>query len=154
MRALGIDFGEKRIGLAISDPEARYALPWQVLERTTDRRAAYQIASLAQQEGIDLLVLGEPRHHGAIDPNSRCRSFGTKLQKASRLPVIFVDESLTTVAATDLLGAAGLDLEGVTDERGRRRARNEGRRDQTAAQLILQEALDRGLLSEGERDPK
>src|SRR5436305_771317 len=60
MRFLGIDFGEKRIGLAISDPAGRLALPLTTLERRNDRSALRQIAEIAQREGVERLVLGVP----------------------------------------------------------------------------------------------
>ncbi len=130
MRALGIDFGERRIGLAISDPEGRYALPKGTLERQTDRRAVYAIAELARREEVEVLVLGEPRAPDGSEHEAgeRIRRFGAKLERAARLPVVFVDETLTTVAAAERLGAAGHDA---------------GRRDAVAAQILLQEALDR-----------
>ncbi len=132
MRALGIDFGERRIGLALSDADGRWALPWRVIERRTDRRAIYRIADLARQEGIELLVVGEPRGlDGIAGPAAeRARRFGERLAAVTGLPVRWVDEALTTVEARERLRAAGRD------------ARQ--RRDAVAAQILLQEALDQG----------
>ena len=141
MRALGIDFGERRIGLAISDAEGRWALPLATIERQTDRRAAYQIAELARQEQVDFLVLGEPRGLDGIagDAVHRVRRFGVRLGKASGLPIRWINEALTTVEATQRLAAAGRDSRG-----------SEARRDAVAAQILLQEALDLvGLGQEG-----
>ncbi len=131
MRALGIDFGEKRIGLALSDAEGRWALPWKAIERRTDRRAVYQIADLARQEGIGLLVIGEPREldGSAGAAVERVRRFGERLARVTGLPLSWVDETLTTVEAIERLRAGGLD--------------QPGRRDAVAAQILLQEALDR-----------
>ena len=133
-RALGVDFGEKRIGLAVSDAEGRWALPLATLERRTDRRAAHQIADLAKREAVSLLVLGEPLGPGgeAGEAARRVRRFGERLARITGLPVRWVDETLTTVEATERLRAAGLD----------RRDREE-LRDAVAAQILLQEALDR-----------
>ncbi|MCP4662624.1 MAG: Holliday junction resolvase RuvX, partial [bacterium] len=80
MRALGIDFGEKRIGLAVSDPEGRWAMPLATIERETDRRAAYRIAEIARREGVGLLVVGEPLGlDGRPGPASaRVRRFGER----------------------------------------------------------------------------
>ncbi len=137
LRALGIDFGEKRIGLALSDAEGRWALPHATLERQTDRRAAYRIADLARREGVELLVLGEPLAPGgaAGEAARRVRRFGQRLSRASGLPIVWVDETLTTVEAAHRLRAAGLD-----------RPRQRHRRDAVAAQILLQEVLDRGDL--------
>ncbi len=136
MRALGIDFGERRIGLALSDADGRWALPWQVIERRTDRRAIYQIADLARQEGISLLVVGEPRNlDGTAGPAvERVRRFGERLARVTGLPLAWVDETLTTVEARERLRAVGRDAR--------------GRRDAVAAQILLQEALDRGMAAE------
>jgi putative Holliday junction resolvase len=132
MRALGIDFGERRIGLALSDADGRWAVPWRVIERRTDRRAIYRIADLARQEGISLLVVGEPRGLGGVagPAAERVRRFGERLARVTGLPVRWVDETLTTVEARERLRAAGGD--------GR-----DGQRDAVAAQILLQEGLDR-----------
>ncbi len=131
MRVLGIDFGERRIGLAISDPEGRWAMPLATLERTTDRRAAYEIAALVRREEVRRLVLGEPRDPSSGAPQAlvkRIRRFGARLERITGLPVSFRDECMTTVEASDRLAAAGLD--GGTHL------------DAHAAQVILQEALE------------
>ncbi len=143
-RALGIDFGERRIGLALSDPEGRYALPFKTVERETDRRAIHRLAAIARQESVELLVLGEPLGlNGKAGPNAlRARRFGERLAKVTGLPIRFVNEALTTVEAT-----ARLDHR-RQPAGGRRRQLADGRdhrtdhRDEVAAQIILQEALD------------
>ncbi|HVG06415.1 MAG TPA: Holliday junction resolvase RuvX [Thermoanaerobaculia bacterium] len=133
MRSLGIDFGERRIGLAISDPEGRMALPLTTLERRNDRSAVRAIAEIARREGIGRLVLGEPvgldgqRGEAA----ERVRRFGDRLAGITGLPVRLVNESLTTVEAQERLRAAGFDPR-----------REPERIDAVAAQILLQEALD------------
>ena len=141
MRALGIDFGERRIGLAVSDAEGRLAVPLGVIARRTDRQAAYAIAALAREEEVEVIVLGEPRGFDGTDEESadRVRRFGKRVSKAAGLPLCFVDEALTTVEASERLRAAGLD----------RRDRPE-LRDAVAAQIILQQALDEELVGERE----
>lgn len=136
MRTLGIDFGERRIGLAVSDPRGRVAVPFDTIERQTDRRAAYRIADLVKQEDIEVLVLGEPKsllgeRGEAVE---RVHRFGQRLVRITGLPLYWVDEALTTVEATERLQQAGLD-----------RRDDPGRRDALAAQIILQEALDRRI---------
>jgi putative Holliday junction resolvase len=135
LRALGIDFGEKRIGLAISDPEGRIALPLTTLERRNDRSAVRQIAEIARSEGVVRLVLGEPVGlDGVRGPAAeRVRRFGEKLAEVSGLPLELVGEALTTVEAGERLRQAGIDPR-----------REPGRIDAVAAQILLQEALDRG----------
>jgi putative Holliday junction resolvase len=135
MRCLGIDFGEKRIGLAISDPDGRLAVPLTTLERRNDRSALRQIAEIARQEGIERLVLGEPvdlfGRRGAVA--ERVRRFAARLAELTGLPVALVDEALTSVEAARRLRQAGVDPR-----------REPGRIDAVAAQILLQDALDRG----------
>lgn len=135
MRALGIDFGERRIGLAISDPAGGYALPWKVLERANDRAAIEAIAALAAEEGIELLVVGEPRRPADGTAGSaalRVRRFGARLARRTALPLEWVDETLTSRAAAARLA-----------ETGGRSAARRAQLDAVAAQILLQEALDR-----------
>jgi putative Holliday junction resolvase len=140
-RALGIDFGERRIGLALSDPEGRLALPFGTIERDTDRRAVYRIAEIARREGVGRLVLGEPLGlDGTVgEAAQRVHAFGRKLEKATGLPLLWVNEALTTVEATERLREAGLD-----------RRDRPGRRDAVAAQILLQEVLERPTEDTGE----
>jgi len=134
LRTLGIDFGERRIGLAISDPEGRLALPLTTVERESDRAAVARIAEIAGREAVDRLVMGEPvsvdGHRG--EAVERVRRFGEKLAARTGLPLTFVGETLTTVEAAARLRAAGIDPR-----------REPGRLDAVAAQILLQEALDR-----------
>ncbi len=140
MRALGIDFGERRIGLAISDPAGRWALPLDSLERRDDASAIRAIAALAAEEGIGRIVVGEPlRADGSVGSAARrARSFAARLARETGLPVETIDESLTSREADRRLAEAGV-----------RRDRRAGRRDALAAQLLLQEALDRDPPADG-----
>jgi putative Holliday junction resolvase len=134
MRWLGVDFGERRIGLAISDEAGRIALPHSTLRRTSDRQAARAIAELARREAVGRLVVGEPRRLDgtAGEAALRTRRFATRLAAETGLPCDLLDEALTSVAAAERLREAG------TDPR-----RHPERLDAVAAQLLLQEALDR-----------
>lgn len=144
-RALGIDFGEKRIGLAVSDPEGRWALPLTTLERQTDRRAAYAIANIARTEEVQVLVLGEPLGDGGEvgEAALRIRRFGERLRRAARMPVVRVDERLTTIEASERLRQAGLE----SRTRPREAKKQDAKRDTVAAQILLQEALDQGSVA-------
>src|SRR6476659_9520190 len=137
MRALGIDFGERRIGLAISDPEGRVAVPLATLERETDRKAIGRIAEIAGREGVARLVVGEPVGlAGERGPAARrARAFAARLAERTGLPCELVDEALTSVAARERLAAAGADLG--------RGSPDLARIDAVAAQILLQDALDR-----------
>ena len=134
MRALGIDFGERRIGVAISDPEGTYALPSETLARSDDASALAAIAAIAHREQVAWIVVGEPlRSDGSAGPPAvRARRFAARLGALCGLPVETIDETLTSREADHRLREAG-----VAPEKRRER------RDALAAQLLLQEALDR-----------
>jgi len=134
VRILGIDFGARRIGIAISDEDGRVAVPHSTLERRSDAAAARAIAELARREGVGALVVGEPVNlDGTRGPAAeRARAFAARLAAASALPCDLVNESLTTVEAAQRLREAGVDPR-----------RDPGRLDAVAAQILLQEALDR-----------
>lgn len=134
MKALGIDFGEKRIGLALSDPAGRFAVPLGTFPRSNDRQAASQIAALAREHGVELLVLGEPVNMDGSSHASaeRIARFRRRLTDRTGLEVVLSEETLTSVAAAEHLREAGVDP-----------AKHPERIDAVAAQLLLQQALDR-----------
>ncbi len=134
MRTLGIDFGERRIGLALSDPEGRVALPHDTLERGNDRTALRRIRTIVERESVGRLVVGEPVNlDGSRGPAAeRTRRFADKLAAATGLPCEMIDEALTSVEAVERLRAAGVDTR-----------RHPERVDAMAAQILLQQALDR-----------
>jgi len=131
-RLLAVDFGEKRIGLAISEGEL--ALPLLTVRRTSDDDAVATIAGIARDEGVTGLVVGEPKRLDgtAGEAAARARNFARKLAAATRLPCALVDEALSSHAAEARLREAGVDPR-----------RHPERVDQVAAQLLLEEALRR-----------
>jgi putative holliday junction resolvase len=131
-RILAIDLGERRVGLAVSDPEGRLALPLATLARRGDRQLVAEVAALARRERVDELVVGEPRRlDGTIGPAAeRARQLAARLQAATGLPCTLVDEALTSHAAVERLREAGIDPR-----------RHPERIDQVAAQILLEEAL-------------
>ena len=139
MRVLGIDFGEVRIGIAISDPAGKLAVPLTTLSRVSDRDAIAQIQAIVTRENIERLVLGEPRNmDGSVgDAAHRVRSFRRKLEDQIPLPCDLVDETLTSVEARERLRDAGVDP---------RRAKE--RIDQVAAQILLEQYLASGSRGE------
>jgi putative Holliday junction resolvase len=130
---MGIDFGEKRIGMALSDPQGRVAVSLPTLERTSDRGAVVEIAEIARREAVELLVVGEPRNldGGRGQAAERVARFARKLASATGLEVRMIDEALTSHEAEGQLREAGIDFR-----------RHPERVDALAAQILLQEALD------------
>ncbi len=133
MRYLGIDFGERRIGLAISDAAGRVALPLRTLTRRSDEQAVAEILAIAEREEVEALVVGEPRRldGAAGTAAARAGAFAAKLAAATALPCERVDEALTSVEAAARMREAGLDPR-----------RYRGGLDAIAAQILLQDALD------------
>jgi putative Holliday junction resolvase len=131
-RLLAIDFGERRIGLAISS--GSLALPLATLRRTSDEEAVAAIATLVREEGVAELVLGEPlRADGSRgDAARRVHRFAERLAGATGLPITLLDETLTSREAEARLREAGVDPR-----------RHRERVDQLAAQVLLEEALSR-----------
>ncbi|HYI60841.1 MAG TPA: Holliday junction resolvase RuvX [Acidimicrobiales bacterium] len=136
MRALGIDPGTVRVGLALSDPEGRLASPYEVLERTRDRpRLVRDIARIVAEEEVEVVVVGYPLSlDGSEGPAARSAVDEARAVAAAvAVPVVLHDERFTTVTAHRLLAEAGLD------ERARRRVV-----DRAAAAVLLQAWLDGG----------
>jgi putative Holliday junction resolvase len=134
-RLLGIDFGVKRVGLAISDPDRRISSPLAVYQRqTTERDSAYFLEVVNDWE-IDKLVLGMPLHTSGQSglKVQQTRSFAGWLAKVTQRPIVFWDERFTTSQAHERLKSAGV-----------RASQRKGRIDSIAAQILLQDYLDEG----------
>ena len=133
-RALGIDLGERRIGVAVSDGEGRLATPLTVIERSGSTKGDHrQIADLVAEYEAGVVVVGLPLSlDGTAGPAARgAESEVQQLDTALDVPVLTHDERLTTVIAERALAESGLS------ERARRK-----RVDMVAASVILQGWLD------------
>jgi putative Holliday junction resolvase len=147
MRVLALDVGERRIGLAISDPDGRLAVPLETLERRDETADLRALADLVDREDVQMVVVGLPLSlDGSVGPQAaRTQEFAARLAKAVSRPLETWDERLSTVAAERSLAGAG-----PSDRRGRgrpgeRRAsrrRPRGAADALAATIILQSFLD------------
>jgi len=133
MRALGVDFGERRVGVAVSDPTGLVASPWGILERTSDAGVADRVASLILELSVDLIVLGLPLDtRGEEGPQARrVRRFGELLARRTDAPVVYWDESFSSADAAQLRRL-----------RGARRAERARPVDDIAAAMLLQSYLD------------
>lgn len=132
MRYLGVDPGEKRIGLAISDPDGTIAVPLRVIE-TSGSQGIANVAAIAQSEAVDAIVVGLPLSlDGSQGPQAkRALRFGRRLATSSGLAVVFWDESFSSVEADRRMIDAGLS-----------RRHRDRRRDAAAAAIMLQDYLD------------
>jgi putative Holliday junction resolvase len=134
-RVLGLDFGTRRVGAALSDPRRSIATPLEVYARSTPARDAAHYRELVREEDIDRIVIGLPLHTGGGEGESAtlARAWGAWLAEQINLPVVFYDERYTTVHAEDVLRSQGLRLKD-----------RKARRDTLAAQILLQSYLDAG----------
>ncbi|MFW6051563.1 MAG: Holliday junction resolvase RuvX [Myxococcota bacterium] len=142
MRRLGVDPGERRVGLAVADDDVGVAVPLRTVPGGA--RAVREVKRAAEEEGAEALVVGLPLRLDGSEGTAarRARRFGDAIARETGLPVEWWDERLTTVAAERSLAAAGV--------RGRDRRRVV---DQSAAALVLQAYLDaRRDPSEDEED--
>jgi len=135
MRALGIDLGSKRIGIAVSDSEGRVATPIDTVHRSGDVASDHRaIGALAREWEVGVLVVGLPLSlDGTEGPAATAaRGEAKRLAASLLLPTELYDERLTTVTAEQRLREQGLD------GKARRRVV-----DQVAASILLQSWLDR-----------
>ena len=131
---IGLDLGTQTIGVAISDPQWRFAHPRPVLKRVKFSRDAAQLGELIRQEDVAAIILGLPLNmDGSEGPRAQAtRAFARNFDRLHSLPIAFWDERLSTVAAERTL----IDMN-VS------RAKRSERIDSAAAAFILQGALDR-----------
>ena len=143
-RVLGIDAGERRVGLALSDELHLLASPFAIIRR--DRGLALvmeQIAGIAKREGVVQVVVGLPLNEdGTVGRQARrAVAFANIVRKALGLPVALWDERLSTVEAEARVRAVG---------RSTRRSRETRELDAYAAAVILQDYLDAQGRDQGE----
>lgn len=134
MRALGVDVGERRIGLAISDASGLIASPLEVLVLAEGDDPVDRVLERAREVGAECIVIGMPidlRGQEGVAAQ-RMNEFVRRLQASSELPVETSDERMTSAVAARSMQEAGLS------ERDRR-----GQMDKVAAALMLQTWLDR-----------
>jgi putative Holliday junction resolvase len=135
VRALGLDLGDRRIGVAVSDSDRRVATPIETITRGRDHTVDHGVvAALIEEWEAGVVVVGVPFSlDGSVGPAAQKVLVEVdELARALVIPVETVDERFTTVTATDQLRAGGL--------KGRDRAKVI---DQTAAAVLLQAWLDR-----------
>jgi len=141
MRVLGIDLGSRRIGLALSDPDATISSPLDVLERRGAKRDLAALAALVTEHEVGRIVVGLPIHmNGRRGPEAEAAErFAATLHTATGLTVDLIDERWTTVEAERALREMGM-----TGKRGRKRKQHV---DAVAASLLLRAYLDRERLA-------
>ena len=133
MRVLAVDHGEKRIGLAVSDPTATIASPLTVIKHVSRTMDAAQVANLAEEIDVSLIVIGQSFDEEGL-PNlagRRAAKFAEALREQTQIPIVLWDESFSTQ-----------DARATRIELGVSRKKRAGHQDSLAAVVILQSYLE------------
>lgn len=143
MRTLAIDLGSRRVGLALSDEGGKLASPYDVLFVSNPDHARAEILAVIAREGVERVVVGLPLNmDDSIGPAARdAISWAGALGRDARLPILFIDERLSSFAAEQSLIDRKRGGERIT------RRQKKQRLDALAACAFLQEFL------EGKRQP-
>ena len=141
MRVMGLDVGDRRIGVAVSDELSLFAHGLQVLERRGLAADLQALSRVIDDKDVGRIVVGMPRNmNGSYGPQAeKTAAFIRSLETACSLPCVAWDERLTTRQAERVLIAAD-----------QRRSKRKAVRDKLAAQLILQNYLDHQHLTAGD----
>ena len=134
MRILGIDMGEKRIGLALSDPLGYTAQGLKTIQVKNPEEICDKLMNVIKEKKVELLLFGLPRNmNGTIGSQAKkVQEYAQRLKSLSQLPVDFEDERLSTVSAEQVLLMADQS-----------RAKRKKAIDRLSAVIILQSYLDR-----------
>ena len=136
MRLLALDFGERRIGVAVTDPTLTIASPLTTLTRRFGRRPPWaDIEQIVREREVAEIVVGLPFSLDGSESEwtLKVREFARKLGERTGLPVHLIDERLTSVQAEEVVRQSGLS---------KSKREEKGRIDSTAAALILRSYLD------------
>ena len=133
MRILAVDHGEKRIGLALSDPTATIASPLTVIKHTSRLMDAAQVANIASENGVALIIIGQSFDEDGNPSLSgkRAANFAKVLKEQTDIPIELVDESFSTN-----------DAQRTVIEMGMSRKRRKGHHDSLAAVMILRSYIE------------
>ena len=132
-RIMGIDFGEKRIGIALSDPFRLFAYPFKTL--SNDSKFWTEIGTIIKEKNVTKILLGLPSSSGTSSNTLRNKveKFKADIEKKLKISVLFWDEEFTSAIAKEKV------LESVTKKAKRR---DKSLLDSISAAIILQEFLD------------
>ena len=133
-RILAIDYGERRIGLALSDPMRIIASGLTTLDVHGDNEAAQRIKALVAEHDVQQIVLGNPLEKSGNEGNKtqKVRAFAEKLKKEISIPITFWDERMSSVTAQKLL----------VETESKKKRRTKEKIDELAAVVILRHYLD------------
>ena len=132
-RVIAIDFGDRRIGIALSDPMRIIASPHDVIDRKITPDYLFELNKIITQNDVKEIIVGVPLNmKGEQTPQTKkTNNFVNELKDNFTIPIILVDERLSSISAKKILR-----------EKGVKSGHNKGEVDKIAASMILQEFLD------------
>lgn len=133
-RILGLDYGKKRVGLALSDPLGMFASPLKTLDVQPEKAFLKDLGEVIRAHEVETIVVGLPLNHQSQETEAAqsARALAERITSVYGVHIVYEDERFTSVIANRSLQAQGVQP-----------SRNKGLVDQTAAALILQQYLDR-----------
>jgi putative Holliday junction resolvase len=133
-RYLGIDYGEKRVGLALSDPTLTLAQPLKTIKYSSAEQLLKELVQIINEKEVQKIIIGLPITLKGTDSEKtrEVRKFGEKLESKTSVPIILFDERLSTKIAHQVL-----------QQLGKEPSKSRDIVDQIAAQEILQIYLDK-----------
>ena len=136
-KILGLDVGDKRVGVAISDDDRNNAKPLATYNRA-NYQAEKQLIDIITQYAIDTIVVGLPlsEDNKPTEQSEKIQNFCRRLQRRVKINIIYIDEYMSSFFAKQRLG-----ITGSAD----RKTRKAGEIDANAAAIILQDYLNQGL---------
>jgi putative Holliday junction resolvase len=150
---LAIDYGKKRLGLALSDEFGVTSRPYATWTRINRRRDLARLRELVRQQGVRRIVVGLPLHLDGTpsEMSEEARSFAARVEKALGLAVEMMDERLSSWEAHETLAALSSSKRVRRGSFGSTGARKQTPLDEIAAAIILRNYLDRARLRTGSR---
>ena len=133
-RLLGIDHGQKRIGLAISDPGKVISKPLQTLKFSNIERFIIDLTKIIDEQNIEKIIIGKPlgMSGNETDQTQKVKKFIKALRKSIKVPCEMIDERLSSISAKKSLITIGVKT-----------GHNKSRVDETEAAIFLQHYLDK-----------
>lgn len=134
-RLLGIDWGQKRIGISISDENCSFALPKKIVDGDNQEKAISEIKEIITQYNVKSIILGFPLLMDGTKSKTceKIEDFAEKLNSIEDINILFYDERLTSASAESML----------IDDLNMKRNKRKKVLDQIASTIILQDVLDK-----------
>jgi putative holliday junction resolvase len=150
---LAIDYGKKRLGLALSDEFCVTSRPYATWTRTNRRRDLARLRELVREQGVRRIVVGLPLHLDGTssEMSEEAKAFSARVEKALGLPVEMMDERLSSWEAQETLSKMSSSRHARAGSSGRSENKKHTPLDDIAAAIILRDYLDRVHTRTGSR---